>query len=133
MNYFLDTNIIIYSLKNQYPSIQERFLQIPASSIVIPDIVLAEIEFGARKSKDYHKTITLYQSFTKRFHSISFDEKAINEYGKIRYDLEKQGNKIGPNDLIIASIVKANDGILVTHNVKEFSRIDGLRVEDWCE
>lgn len=133
MNYFLDTNIIIYALKNSYSKIKDHFLQVPSTSIVIPSIVLAEIEYGARKCKDYQKTIQKYQAFTGNFISVSFDDKAIKEYGLIRSSLEKKGEVIGANDLMIAAIVKASNGILITHNTKEFSKIEGLRIEDWCE
>ena len=60
-----------------------------------------------------------------------FSIKAVKEYGNIRKDLEKQGKIIGPNDLIIAAIVKSEDGILVTHNTNKFSRVKGLKIEDW--
>ena len=133
MNYYLDTNIIIYILKGSYTNIIDHFNKVPRASIMIPDLVLAEIEFGARKSKDYNKTIKLCNSFTNKFEIAHFDRKAILEYGKIRLELEKKGHPIGPNDLIIASIVKANNGTLVTHNIKDFSNISGLLIEDWCE
>ncbi len=133
MKYYIDTNIIIYLLKGLYPNILSRFNEVPSFLISIPDIVIAEIEYGARKSKNYDKTINIYNSFIERFEIERFDEKACKEYGIIRSQLEKKGELIGPNDLIIASIVKANKGILVTHNVKEFSKVDGLLIEDWCE
>ena len=132
MKYYLDTNIIIYLLKGLYPNILSRFNETPSFLISIPDIVIGEIEYGARKSIKYEKTITLYNSFIDRFEIAHFDRKAMKEYGFIRSQLEKKGQLIGPNDLIIASIVKANMGVLVTHNVKEFSKVDGLLIEDWC-
>lgn len=131
MKYYLDTNIIIYAMKNEYPNIKNHFLKVPSSSIVIPNIVLAEIEYGARKSKNYKKTIDVYNQFTNTFEMAEFSIKAVKEYGNIRKDLEKQGKIIGPNDLIIAAIVKSEDGILVTHNTNEFSRVKGLKIEDW--
>ena len=131
MKYYLDTNIIIYAMKNEYPNIKNHFLRVPSSSIVIPNIVLAEIEYGARKSKNYKKTIDVYNQFTNTFEMAEFSIKAVKEYGNIRKDLEKQGKIIGPNDLIIAAIVKSEDGILVTHNTNEFSRVKGLNIEDW--
>lgn len=131
MKYYLDTNIIIYAMKNEYPNIKNHFLKVPSSSIVIPNIVLAEIEYGARKSKNYKKTIDVYNQFTNTFEMAEFSIKAVKEYGNIRKDLEKQGKIIGPNDLIIAAIVKSEDGILVTHNTNEFSRVKGLNIEDW--
>lgn len=133
MSYYIDTNIIIYILKGSYPKIIEHFNKIPSYSILIPDIVVAEIEYGARKSVNYEKTISLYNSFINRFEIAHFDKAAISEYGLIRNQLEKGGELIGPNDLIIASITKANKGTLVTHNTREFSKVDGLLIEDWCE
>ncbi len=131
MLYFLDTNIIIYSLKNSFPSIREHFEATPMQSIVIPSIVLSEIEYGAHKSNDYNKTISIYNKFTSCFESVSFSQNASKTYGSIRSYLESMGTPIGQNDLIIASMVLSKNGILVTHNTKEFSRIPGLKIEDW--
>jgi tRNA(fMet)-specific endonuclease VapC len=66
-----------------------------------------------------------------RFPSLSFDDSAADEYAEIRSDLTRQGQVIGPNDLMIASICRANDAILVTHNVNEFGRVSRLKIEDW--
>lgn len=100
---------------------------------MIPEIVLAEIEYGARKSNNYNKTIKKYNEFTDYFDIAYFDKNAAISYGIIRSELEKIGKQIGPNDLIIASIVQANEGILVTHNTKEFERIKELKIEDWTK
>lgn len=133
MKYYLDTNIIIYFINGKYSSIIDKIKKIPSQSIVIPSIVLAEIEYGAKKSVDYNKTITKYRQFINVFSIEQFDMHAAQEYGMIRSSLEKAGNLIGPNDMLIASIVKANDGILVTNNVREFERIEGLHIENWCD
>lgn len=133
MKYFLDTNIIIYALNGKYPLIEQHFASVPSQSIVIPTIVLAEIEYGARKSKNYAKTIKMYNQFTSVFEKIPFSERASEYYGVIRSNLETKGQLIGSNDLIIASIVLAEKGILVTNNTKEFSRIQGLQIENWTE
>ncbi len=131
MKYYLDTNIIIYALKGQYPKIIEHFKQVPSQSIVIPTVVIAEIEYGAQKSKDYNKTISKYNQFTDVFNKAPFSEKAAKIYGEIRSNLEKSGNLIGPNDLMIAAIVLSENGILVTNNTKEFERIPNLRLSNW--
>lgn len=131
MKYFLDTNIIIYSLKGSFPKIKSHFLKVPSQSIVVPSIVMAEIEYGARKSYDYQKTIQQYHLFTDIFEKISFSSSASSYYGDIRSRLEKNGTPIGANDLLIASIVLADKGILVTHNTREFCRIPELQIEDW--
>lgn len=133
MKYHLDTNIIIYALKGTYKEIENHFRSIPFESIVIPRIVIAEIEYGAKKSKNYKQTIEKYNEFINHFEIIDFDEKASRKFGDIRWTLEQAGKQIGPYDLIIASTVLANEGVLVTHNTKEFERIKGLKIEDWTK
>lgn len=133
MKYHLDTNIIIYALQGTYKEIENHFRSIPFESIVIPRIVIAEIEYGAKKSKNYKQTIEKYNEFINHFEIIDFDEKACRKFGDIRWTLEQAGKQIGPYDLIIASTVLANEGVLVTHNTKEFERIKGLKIEDWTK
>ena len=133
MKYYLDTNIIIYAVKNSYPQIWEHLRRIPSQSIMIPEIVMAEIEYGAQKSKNYSTTISKYKPFTDVFFKEAFSGRAVERYGTIRAALEQKGTPIGPNDLIIASTVLANGGVLVTKNISEFSRIEGLIIEDWTE
>lgn len=133
MKYFLDTNTIIYAIKGTYIAMKEHFKNVPMESIVIPNIVIAEIEFGAYKSSNYKKTIEQYNQFINNFNKIGFNENAARIYGRIRSDLEKSGTPIGPNDLVIASIVLAENGVLITHNIKEFSRIENLKIEDWTK
>ena len=131
MKYFLDTNIIIYALNGKYPAILPHFEQVPVMAIAIPSAVLAEIEYGARKSRDYTKTIQLYRKFLHPFEVAPFTQYAAECYGQIRADLETKGQVIGANDLLISATAMAENGTLVTHNTREFSRIAGLAVEDW--
>ena len=133
MKYYLDTNIIIYALNGRYPAVREHFQQVPAMAIVVPTVVLAEIEYGARKSHDYQKTITLYNRFTAYFTAEPFDGEAVVSYGRIRAELERQGQVIGANDMLIAATAMANHGVLVTHNTREFTRLDGLQIADWTK
>lgn len=131
MNYFLDTNICVYFLKGLYPSIKENFGALLPQNIKVASIVKAELLFGVENSIHKKKNLELIEKFLLPFEVIPFDDKATSIYSKIRYDLTKKGNIIGPNDLILASIVLANEGILVTNNLNEFSRIKNLRVENW--
>ena len=133
MKYFLDTNIIIYAVKGTYPKIIEHFEKVPSFNIFIPSIVKAELEYGAKKSKNYQKSINIYNKFLDIYNVVPFTEDETIIYGDIRSVLEKSGNIIGANDMLIASIVKSHDGVLVTHNTKEFKKIDNLRIEDWTE
>ena len=131
MRYYLDTNIIIYGAKDVYPHLSDRILKHSPKSILIPSIVLYEIEYGAEKSINYDKTMFKYEKFLRLFSIAPFSVKAARYAGKVRSDLEKKGTPIGAYDVLIAGTVLADDGVLVTHNVEEFKRVEGLRVEDW--
>jgi tRNA(fMet)-specific endonuclease VapC len=129
--YFLDTNICVYYLKGKYLSIEEYFRKIPYNEIKIPIIVKAELLFGIEKSEQKEKNRNVFDNFMKTFEVINLNDDALNYYAEIRAELEKSGNIIGSNDLFIASIVLAHNGILITHNVTEFDRIQKLKIEDW--
>jgi len=83
------------------------------------------------KSNRPKKTLAKQQKFLSQFVSLPFDDRAAKVYGEIRAQLAAKGTPIGPNDLMIAAIAVANNVILVTHNTREFSRVDRLRIEDW--
>ena len=133
MNYFLDTNIIIYAVKNTYPNLVKKFEETPSYNIVVPAIVKAELEYGASKSANYKKTIDLYSKFINIYNIIPFTDNETVFYGNIRTELERKGMLIGANDMLIAATVLSQNGILVTHNVEEFSRISNLKIEDWTK
>jgi tRNA(fMet)-specific endonuclease VapC len=129
--YFLDTNICIYYLRGLYRSIEEHFELISNQEIKIPIIVKAELIYGIEKSKLKERNRNVYKKFIEAFEIINLDDESLNQYAKIRLNLEENGIIIGSNDLLIAAIVLAHDGILITHNTKEFERIAGLHIEDW--
>jgi tRNA(fMet)-specific endonuclease VapC len=131
--YFLDTNICIYYLRGLYQSIEDHFRLIPNHEIKIPIIVKAELMYGIEKSKLKERNKNIYNRFIGSFETVNLDDEALNQYAKIRFDLEDGGFVIGSNDLFIASIALAHNGVLVTHNTKEFERISGLRIEDWVK
>jgi len=94
-------------------------------------IVKAELCFGAMKSANPERNFTLQQAFLKQFVSLPFDDLAATTFGVIRSQLETRGTPIGAYDLQIAAIALANNLTLVTHNIREFGRVDGSQVEDW--
>jgi tRNA(fMet)-specific endonuclease VapC len=83
------------------------------------------------RSNNPVKSLQIQQEFLQQFISIPFDDTAAMVYGTIRANLAKAGTPIGPNDLQIAAIALANELTLVTHNTREFSRIQSLKLEDW--
>jgi tRNA(fMet)-specific endonuclease VapC len=129
--YFLDTNTCIYFLNGRYTSIKERLLAIPPNQIAIPSVVKAELLLGAMKSSHGEKTMERVEEFLAPFEIYAFDGFCAKTYAEIRAGLEKAGEVIGPNDMIIASIVIFHEGLLVTNNVREFQRIKGLKMENW--
>ncbi len=133
MNYYLDTNICIYFLKGTFSSLKDRLLSHSPKEIFIPSIVKAELLYGTQKSVKRKETLKKVLMFLEPYRVVEFGDKEAFVYATIRNELEKEGKPIGPNDLIIASTVIANNGILVTRNIKEFSRIRGLKIEDWTK
>ncbi len=131
MNYFLDTNICIYFLKGTYSNLENKFRQISPNDIKVPSIVKAELLYGVEKSVKKKENLKLVNDFLFPFEIIPFDSNSAEAYSKIRSSLEKSGNPIGPNDLIIASIVLANKSTLITNNAKEFQRVKNLKVSNW--
>lgn len=129
--YLLDTDTCINILNDRLsPSARRLALHNP-SEIRLCSIVKAELLYGAWRSEGAAENTRRLQSFFAPLMSISFDDRCAEEYGIIKAELSRRGMLIGPNDLLIASIAKANGLTLVTHNVGKFSRVVGLRIEDW--
>ena len=131
MKYLLDTNTCINFLNGRSENIKKKLEITDPANILICSVVKAELFFGSLKSKNPAKNLQKQRVFVNRFHSLSFDDNSAEIYGEIRTSLEQKGKLIGPNDLLIAAISIANNTILVTHNTGEFSRVDGLEIEDW--
>jgi tRNA(fMet)-specific endonuclease VapC len=103
----------------------------PKVAVQIPIIVKAEILFGIEKSGMKAENRAIYERFLLAHTVVNLDDDALAHYAFIRADLERKGTIIGANDLFIAAIVLAHNGILVTHNSDEFKRVAGLKLEDW--
>ena len=129
--YLLDTNICIYFLNRRHENLTRRFKAVSPEQIAVCSLVKAELFYGAMKSGNPLKNMNVLCEFLSRFHSFPFDDSAAEAYGRIRSGLEKAGTLIGPNDLCIAAVAVANDLPLVTHNKREFGRVEGLKFEDW--
>ncbi|NLH90472.1 MAG: type II toxin-antitoxin system VapC family toxin [Treponema sp.] len=130
--YYLDTNTCIYFLNGKFESIKSKILSIPPNEIVIPSIVKAELLFGAYKSLKRISNIEKVEMFLEPFEIVAFDDPVTCVYADLREKMEKTGKIVGPNDLLIASIVRFYDGILVTNNEQEFCQIEELRIENWA-
>ena len=131
MKYFLDTNICIYFLKGKNEKLRSTLLSKHPDDIKVPSIVKAELLYGALKSQQKVENEEFVKRFLLPYEIVSFGSIESEEYGRIRAELEFEGKIIGPNDLIIASIVVAHGGRLITNNEREFNRIGALAVENW--
>jgi tRNA(fMet)-specific endonuclease VapC len=130
MAYLLDTNIVIAAMKGR-PEVRTRLEAIPLSQILLSVVVLGELEFGVEKSVHPARNRSYLEELRETLPLMSLDDATSRNYGKIRADLEKRGAKIGANDLWLAAQAITEQAILVTDNVREFSRVPGLQFENW--
>ena len=129
--YLLDTNACIRILNGASHPLVEHLRSVPRSLVRLSSVVRAELLYGARKSSRVAENLRLLERFFDTIASLPFDDRCAEEYGLIREELDRAGTPIGPNDLMIAATARLHRAILVTHNVREFSRVAGLRLEDW--
>jgi tRNA(fMet)-specific endonuclease VapC len=131
MRYLLDTNVCVMYLNGRSTSVRDRLHSIALEEMAVCSIVKAELFYGAMRSNNLARTLARQQEFLASFASLPFDDEAAIVCGRMRARLASAGTPIGACDLLIAAIVLANNLTLVTHNTKEFGRVDGLQVEDW--
>jgi tRNA(fMet)-specific endonuclease VapC len=128
----LDTNIVIYVIKRRPLEILEVF-NAHAGQMCISSITLAELLHGVEKSSMITKNLRKVEDFVSRLEVLPYENTAASHYGDIRTNLEKKGTVIGVNDLHIAAHARSEGFILVSNNVREFERVEGLRLENWIE
>lgn len=131
MIYLLDTNTCIAYINRRNQAVRERLEVLSPDDVVICDVVKYELYYGAYKSSKQQKNLETLREFFREFISLPFDGKAAVICGQIRANLACLGTPIGAYDLQIAAIALSNQLILVTHNVNEFRRVEGLIIEDW--
>ena len=130
LKYMLDTNIVIYVIKRRPIEVLATFNK-HVGQLCISSITLAELLHGVEKSTQIEHNLRQVEDFVSRLDVLEYASKAAAHYGDIRANLEKQGNTIGVNDLHIAGHARSEGLILVTNNLKEFTRIEALRLENW--
>lgn len=126
----LDTNIAIYVIKHRPVSALETFNR-HAGHLCISSITLAELFHGAEKSVKPDHNLRQIEDFVSRLEVLEYGSKAASHYGDIRSDLERKGSTIGINDLHIAGHARSEGLTLVTNNLREFERVEGLRLDNW--
>jgi tRNA(fMet)-specific endonuclease VapC len=130
LTYLLDTNTCIYAIKRE-PAVLRGLQERAPDDFGVSAVTVAELWFGAAKSGRPQSTRVSVDAFLKPFEVLPFASEAAEEYAAIRLELEKAGQPIGERDLLIAATAKSRRLTVVTHNVREFSRVRGLKVEDW--
>ncbi len=128
--YVLDTNTLIYFFKGKGRVADRMLIEAPAN-IGIPSLVLYELETGIAKSASPQKRSRQLKMLLESAVLLPFSTEEAKASALIRSRLEKKGSLIGPVDILIAGTAVANQGTLVTHNLTEFNRVDGLVTEDW--
>ncbi len=131
MTYLLDTNMVVFVLKNRTCAAAVRFGGTDISDVAVCSIVEGELYHGATKYGNPARRVAILDELLAPYHSFSYDSACVPEYARIRDDLERRGCMIGGNDLLIAAIALTHDLKVITNNGSEFRRVTGLRVEDW--
>jgi tRNA(fMet)-specific endonuclease VapC len=132
MRYMLDTDICIYAIKNRPASVLAALRANASAGIGVSSITVAELCFGAEKSGS-GKNLLALQHFLEPLVIADFDLASAQEYGRLRKLLESSGTPIGPLDTQIAAHALALKVVLVSNNIREFSRVPGLRLENWAQ
>ncbi|MGO8746295.1 MAG: type II toxin-antitoxin system VapC family toxin [Thermoguttaceae bacterium] len=148
MIYLFDTDLLIFMVRGlkaparrarnyeQAAKLMERCrkAQVAGDSVGLSALTVSELEFGARKSGKYDDEIAAVRKVLTPFDVYGYDTVSCPEhYGRIRYELEAQGQAVGSMDMLIAAHALALKAALVTNNDAHFSRITGLRVTNWLK
>lgn len=131
LKYMLDTYIVIYTIKNRPEQVRKAF-KLHEGQMCISAVTLGELIYGAEKSAQTERNLADIEGLIARLDVTAFDAHASEHFGQLRAELYRIGQPIGPYDMMIAGHARALGLILVTNNVKEFSRVPGLRIENWA-
>ena len=133
MRYMLDTNICIYAIKHKPEKVFQKLQEVEPEDVCVSSVTYAELVHGVEKSAAVEKNRLALSMLLANIEILDFDVDAADCYGKIRADLEKKGTPIGPLDMMIAGHAQSRGYTVVTNNVKEFSRVSNLKIENWAE
>lgn len=132
LQFLLDTNIVIYTIKNRPAAVRAQFM-LHEGRMAISSVTVGELVFGANRSSQPQKNLDDVESFLARLEVLPFDDLAAYHFGQIRAGLYDRGGPIGPYDMMIAGHARSRGLVLVTNNLAEFERVQGLRIENWAQ
>lgn len=130
--FMLDTNVISDLIRNPVGPVQRKVENVGVHAICVSSIVASELRFGYHK-RGSDRLERLVEGMLRLVTVLPYDDKASFHYADIRQAIQARGMVIGPNDLFIAAHARALELTLVTDNVREFSRVEGLKIENWLE
>ncbi|MDQ3459950.1 MAG: type II toxin-antitoxin system VapC family toxin [Deinococcota bacterium] len=133
MTFLLDTDICIYLIRKKPQEVLQRFNAYAVGDIAVSSITAAELHFGVHKSRRPTQNAQALEHFLLPLTLLDFDARAAIAYGRLRAALEVQGTPIGALDTLIAAHALSSELTLVSNNVREFTRVPGLKVENWAE
>ncbi len=133
IKYLLDTNICIYLIRRKPEIVLKRIQGLQVSDLGISSITLSELEYGVAKSRKQEQNKLALTEFLTPIEIMPFDDMAAKHYGELRAYLEKRGIPIGSLDMLIAAHAVSLQSTLVTNNESEFSRVPGLKIENWTK
>ena len=131
--YLLDTNICIYIAKGHPLAVRQHFEKHTLQELAMSTITVGELRFGAEKSQSRARALATIDQLVQMIQPCALPMAAAEHYGHVRATLQQQGQPIGNNDLWLAAHALAEGWTLVTNNTREFTRVPGLRVENWVE
>lgn len=131
ITHLLDTNAVIALIGRKSDALLTRVIGSDEGSIGLSTIVMQELYYGAYKSAKISYNLETLRLFMADFPAVGFEREDALASGEIRAALAAKGTPIGPYDVLIAAQAKTRDLVLITNNLGEFRRVDGLRVEDW--
>ena len=131
-DYLLDTSMCIEMIRKRSEAAMERLRNCPPGTAGISAITLAELQYGASRSRDPERNSMALREFCGPLRILEFDERAAGAYGAVRSALEAEETPIGPLDTLIAAHALSEGALLVTANEREFARVAGLRVANWA-
>jgi tRNA(fMet)-specific endonuclease VapC len=130
LTYMLDTNICIDVMKRYPKELRDKFNAL-AEQLCVSSITLGELHYGAEKSARRVENLTAIEHFVARLDVLPFGEKAAAHYGQVRAELERAATPCGPHDMQIGGHARSEGLIVVTNNMREFTRMPGVRAENW--
>jgi tRNA(fMet)-specific endonuclease VapC len=132
MNYLLDTNICVYWL-NGDKAIEKKAIQVGLNHIAVSFISLSELYYGAYKSQKVKQNLSAIKSLESKLKKVESNREICEAFGKMKFELEKDGKIIDDADLFIACCALKTNRVLVTNNERHFARIKGLKLENWIK